>query len=213
MLAVERPDLAPGIHRLLGPIERPVPIEEAMSGAVVAVELIILAVLLELGLVLVHLLRARRAVVVAEDAEQRAGEVLRHVDRRDGSLRVELLFGHHHTASPLLDASIDILALAGINEGVPAARAGADETNLAVVTGLRAHPFHGAFGIADHLRVGDTALRTYLCGDVVRVAVAASTLALVEIRADREIPVMREPAGRLNVELAPAREMVDKHDA
>src|SRR5688572_33046805 len=109
MLAVERPDLAPGIHTLLGPIERPVPVEEAVSGAVVAVELIILAVLLQLGLVLVYLLRARRAIVVAEDAEQRAGEVLRHVDRRDGLLGIELLLAHHHAAAPLLYAGIDVL--------------------------------------------------------------------------------------------------------
>ena len=50
------------------------------------------AVLLELGLVLVHLLRARCAILVAEQAEQRAAEVLRHVDRRDGRLGIELLF-------------------------------------------------------------------------------------------------------------------------
>src|SRR6186997_100762 len=93
MLAVERPDLVPGIHALLGPIERPVPVEEAMSGAIVAVELVILAVLLQLGLVLVHLLRARRAVVVAEEAEQRTAEVLRHVDRCDGLLGIEILLG------------------------------------------------------------------------------------------------------------------------
>src|ERR1700752_2582637 len=90
MLAEERPDLVPGIHTLLGPIERPVPVEEAVSGAVVAVELIILAVLLQLGLVLVHLLRTRCAIVVAEQAEQRAGEAVRHVDRCDGLVRVDL---------------------------------------------------------------------------------------------------------------------------
>src|SRR5277367_2157161 len=100
ILAEEGPDLAPGIHALLGPIQRPVPIEEAVPGAVVAMEVVVLAVLLELGLMLVHLLRARRAVVVAEDAEQRAAQVLRHVDRRDGRLRVELLRAHHDAATP-----------------------------------------------------------------------------------------------------------------
>src|SRR3954454_15653584 len=88
MLAEEGPYLVPAIHRLLGPIQRPVPIEEAVTGTVVAVELVILAVLLQLGLVLVDLLRARRAIVVAEDAEQRAGEVLRHIDRRNGRLGI-----------------------------------------------------------------------------------------------------------------------------
>ena len=39
-----------------------------------------------LSLVLVHLLGARGAVVVAEYAEQRAAEVLRHLDWRDARL-------------------------------------------------------------------------------------------------------------------------------
>src|SRR6516164_10623633 len=84
MPAEEGEYLAPAIHCLLGPIERPVPIEEAMTGAVVAVEFIRLAVLLELGLVLVHLLGTRRAILVAEQAEQRAAEVLGQVNRRGG---------------------------------------------------------------------------------------------------------------------------------
>src|SRR6185503_12255514 len=100
VLAEERPYLAPAIHCLLGPIERPVPIEEAVARTVVAVELVRLAVLLERGLVLVHLLRARCAILVAEQAEQRATEVLRHVDRRDGRLCIELLLAHNHAAAP-----------------------------------------------------------------------------------------------------------------
>jgi hypothetical protein len=79
----------------------------------------------------------------------------------------------------LFDAGVDVLPLAGIDEGVAAARAGAAETNLAVVIGLRAYPLHGGFGIADHLGVGNAALGAHLGGDVVRVAVAASTLPLV----------------------------------
>ena len=47
MLAEEGEHLAPSIHRLLGPVEWPVPIEEAVAGTVVAVELVRLAVLLE----------------------------------------------------------------------------------------------------------------------------------------------------------------------
>src|SRR5438105_14482825 len=81
MLAEEGEHLAPAIHCRLRPVERPVPIEDAVAGTVVAVELVRLAVLLELGLVLAHLLGARRAVVVAEYAEQRAAQILRHLDR------------------------------------------------------------------------------------------------------------------------------------
>src|SRR5215204_4518639 len=135
MLAEEGEHLAPAIHCLLGPVEWPVPIENTVAGSIVAVELVDLAVLLELGLVLVHLLGARRAVVVAEYAEQRAAEVLRHVDRRDGRLGIELLLAHHHAAAPEVGAGIDVLPLAGINKGVPATRAGAENADLAVVIG------------------------------------------------------------------------------
>src|SRR5450631_1131248 len=143
MLAEEGEHLAPAIHCLLGPVEWPVPVEDTVAGTVVAVELVHLAVLLELGLVLVYLLGARRAVVVAEYAEQRAAEVLRHLDRRDGRLGIELLLAHHYAAAPEFGAGVDIAALAGIDESVPAARAGAEQANPAVVMGLRSHPLHG----------------------------------------------------------------------
>src|SRR5580693_219769 len=126
MLAEEGEHLAPAVHGLLGPIERPVPVPDAVAGAVVAIKLVRLAVLLELSFVLVHLLGARRAVVVAEDADERAAEVLRHLDRRDRRLGIELLLAHHHAAAPELGAGVDIPALAGIDEGMPAARARAE---------------------------------------------------------------------------------------
>src|SRR5579883_1992798 len=100
MLAEEREYLVPAIHGLLGPIERPVPIEEAMARAVVAMELACLAMLLELGFMLVHLLRARCAILIAEQAKQRAAEVFCQVDRRDGRLGIKLLLAHHHSAAP-----------------------------------------------------------------------------------------------------------------
>src|SRR6266404_4045714 len=106
MLAEEGEYLAPAIHRLLGPVKRPVPIEEAVAGTVVTMEFVRLSVFLELGLVLVNLFGARRAVVIAEEAEQGATEVLGHLDRCDGRLGVELLFAHHHAAAPQVDASI-----------------------------------------------------------------------------------------------------------
>jgi hypothetical protein len=119
-----------------------------VAGTIVAVELVGLAVPLELDLVLVHLFRARCAILVAEQAEQRAAEILSHVDRRNGRLGIELLLAHDHAATPQVGASIDVLPLASIDEGVPAARAGAEKTNLAVVIGLHTHPLQGAFGIA-----------------------------------------------------------------
>src|ERR1700736_6790505 len=77
MLAEEGEQLAPGIHALFGPVDRPVPIEEAVASTVVAMEFVRLAVLLEFGLVLVHLFGARCAVVIAEDADQRTRKILR----------------------------------------------------------------------------------------------------------------------------------------
>src|SRR5258708_13298828 len=109
MLAEEGEHLAPAIHCLLGSVEWPVPIEDAVASTVVAVELVHLAVLLELALVLIHLLRARRAVVVAEYAEQRAAEILRHLDRRAGRLGVELLLPHPHPPPPKLAPRPDVL--------------------------------------------------------------------------------------------------------
>src|SRR5262249_2784561 len=63
-------------------------------------------------------------------------------------------------------------------------------------------------GIADHLAVGNAAVGAHLGGDVVRVPLA---LTLIEVGADREITVMREPTRRLDIELAPAWEMMDEH--
>mgnify|MGYP003349308808 CR=1 FL=1 len=118
MLAEEGMDLVPAVHRLLDAVKRPVPVEEAVAGAVVAVKLVALAEPLEFGLVLVDLLGARCAVVVAEQAEQRTGEVLGHVDRRHRRLGVEFLLAHHDPAAPQVDAGIDILFLAGVDEGM-----------------------------------------------------------------------------------------------
>src|SRR6185295_2368774 len=210
MFCEEGEHLAPTVHRLFGPVERPVPIEDTMAGTVIAVELIGLAVLRELGLVQVHLLGTRRAVVVAEDADEGARKILRHVDGRDRCLGIELLLAHHDATAPEIGAGIDVLFLAGIEESVPAARAGAEEADLAVVVGLCAHPSHRGLGIADHLAVGNTALGAHLRGYVVGVALART---LIEVGADREIAVMREPPRRLNVEFAPPREMVDQHHA
>src|SRR5262249_31055177 len=116
MLSEESEHLAPTIHRLVGAVERSVPIEDTVAGTVVAVKLVGLAVLLELGLVLVHLLGARRAVVVAEDADERARKVLREIDRRDRRLGIELVLAHHDAATPELGAGVDVFLLAGVQE-------------------------------------------------------------------------------------------------
>jgi hypothetical protein len=68
-------DLLPAVHGLLGTVHREVVVEEGVAGPVVPVELVVLAVPLELRLVLVDLGRRRMGVVVTEQAEQRGGQV------------------------------------------------------------------------------------------------------------------------------------------
>src|SRR5215471_15748569 len=63
----EAEDLAPTVHRLLGTVERALVVEEPVAGAVVAVELVRLAVPLQLRLMLVDLLGRRVLVLVAEE--------------------------------------------------------------------------------------------------------------------------------------------------
>src|SRR5258708_474566 len=89
--AEEVEHLGPGIHRLLLPVHRPVVVPEAVAGAVVAVELVLLAMLLELGLMRVDLLRGGALVLVAEEAQKRTGQVFRVLDRRHRTLRRDLL--------------------------------------------------------------------------------------------------------------------------
>jgi hypothetical protein len=57
-----------------------------MARAVISIELVRLAVLLELGFMLIDLFWARRTVIIAGDTEQRAAEIICHVDRRNGRL-------------------------------------------------------------------------------------------------------------------------------
>ena len=75
MMVEEREDLVPPVERLLRPIGRARGVEEGMAGAVVAVELIVLAELLEHRLGPVDLVAVGIFVVVAEQAEQRTAHL------------------------------------------------------------------------------------------------------------------------------------------
>src|SRR6266581_4240293 len=100
--------------------------------------------------------------------------------------------------------------MAGKEEGLPSARAGAPDRDLAIVGRICAQPRDRAFGVADHLGIGDAALGADLGGDVVGFAFAG---AVIEVMADRQIAVMREPAGGLAVELVPAGRVMNEHNA
>ena len=98
------------------------------------------------------------------------------------------------------------LTSASSNSAAAIARSRAARSSLAV-SRVSSIP---SIGIADHLGVRNAAIGAHFCGYVIRIALART---FIEVSADREIAVMRKPTGRLNVELAPAREVVDKHHA
>src|SRR5712692_7610008 len=130
VLLAERPDLLPAVRGLLLTVRRPIVVEEAVAGPVVAMELVVLAVLLQLRLVLVDLFRRGRLVLVAEEPEDRGREVLGEVDgcRRLG--RGQLFLRHDHAPAPALDHRVEALQLAAREERLPAARARAEDADL-----------------------------------------------------------------------------------
>ena len=81
---------------------------------------------------------------------------------------------------------------------------------LPLSQGCATQPLHRAFGVADDLRIGNTALGANLGGDIVGFAVAGT---VIEVVADRRVAVMSELAGRLEVPLIPARRVMHEHDA
>src|SRR5437660_4679978 len=84
---VKSQHVLPGIRCLHRSVARPIHGEEAVAGAVVAVELVVLAESFELSFGSVDIGWRWPLVVIPEDAEQRAADVLRQVDRRHGLAR------------------------------------------------------------------------------------------------------------------------------
>src|SRR6516164_9851565 len=69
-------DLFPAIERLFGPVGVAPGIEEGVPGAIVAIEFVVLAEAFEHGLGSVHLIGRWVGVVIAENAQQRAIQLL-----------------------------------------------------------------------------------------------------------------------------------------
>src|SRR5690349_13093993 len=86
MFVEEAEDFAPAIERLLGAIGGTRGVEEGVAGAVVAVELVSFAELLEDGFGAVHLVAVRVFILVAEKPEQRTAQLGRQIDRRNRPL-------------------------------------------------------------------------------------------------------------------------------
>src|SRR6185503_6457862 len=103
----ERENFLPAVHGLFLTVRRAVVVEEPVTGAIVAVELILLAVLLELGLVCVDLFRCGRLVLVAEEPEDRAREVLRVVDGGHRLARRQLFLRLDHASAPAVDHGVE----------------------------------------------------------------------------------------------------------
>ena len=177
-----------------------------MAGSIVAMEFIVLAVLLEFFLVLVDLGRTGRAVFVAEDTEQRAGQVFGELNRRNRLFLRPIVFRLHDPAAPEVDAGVDAVGFAGVKESLPAAGATADYADFAGEIRLHLEPLHRTFGIADHLGVGNTTLGASLRSDVRGVAFSDT---LVEVVADRRVTVVGETAGCFAIPFVPAGQMVD----
>src|SRR5262245_17417651 len=103
-------------------------------------ELVLLAVLLELRLVLVDLLGRRGLVLVAEEPEEGSREVLGVIEGGHRLIGRELLLGLHDTATPAVDHRIEALQPAAGEKRLPASRARAKDADLAAHIRQRAEP-------------------------------------------------------------------------
>src|SRR5215469_18034538 len=124
-------DAVPAVHGGLGAVSGPCDIEERVPGALVGVELVRLALVLQLLLELGHLLRRRVLIVRAEQAEQRAGQVLDEVLDGPGLQRHALWRAPDHERAVAVHGRVERQADRGQHRLAPAG-AVADHADLAV---------------------------------------------------------------------------------
>src|SRR5262245_27311746 len=182
MLVEERKHLVPAVERLLRAIGGASGVEKGMAGAVIAVELIGLAQLLEHGFGAVHLVTVGIFIIVAEQAEQRTAQFCRQIDRCDRPLGIELLgIVDDDIAAPAIHRRVDAVERAGCEISVSPSGAEADHSDLAVGVGLSAQVLRRARDVAQNLLVGDAAGRAYAGADIIGTA---RTFAEIEMRRD-----------------------------
>src|ERR1044071_2393468 len=155
-LVAEGEQFFPAIHRLLLTIGGTVVIKEAMAGAVVAMELVILTVLFELCFVLIHLFRRGRLIVVAKQADHRTRKILGIINRRDRLFGRELLFRLHHAPTPAFHQAIEALQTTGRKKPVPPAGAGSKYADFSYIRSGTQQVFR-AVEIPQYLFVGNPA--------------------------------------------------------
>ncbi len=209
--AVKVEHFAPAVRGLFGAIGVARPIEERVPGAVIAVELVVLAELLEYRLGAIDLIGGRIGVVIAENAEQRTVQLFRQIDRGDRALVVEVLgIVDDHIAAPAIDRGVDPRQRAGGEVGMTATGAEADDADFAGGIGLSAQPRHGARGIAHDLRVGNAAGGADAGTKIVGRLIALTEIEMVR---NRRIAMMGEFAHHFHRPFIPARQVMDDNHA
>ncbi len=150
-------------------------------------------------------------VVVAEDADQRCGQLVGEVNGRDRPLGVEQLgVADHHVAAPAVHHRIDASHAAAREIGMAPTRAEPDHADLAGRVGLCPQIGDGAGHVAHHLGIRHATCGPHPRPDVVGIA---RTLPEIEVRRNRRIAMMGELARHLDDPLVPAGQMHDHHDA
>ena len=126
-----------------------------MPGAVITIEDVGLAVVLERLLVLVNLSWTRPHVVVAEQADERHVQVRRHIDHRHWLVGGQAVRRDDDVATPQIGHRAETLHPRGDQQRVPTARARADNRHLAITRREALDQLERGFGIGDHRCVGD----------------------------------------------------------
>ena len=205
-------DLVPAVDRLLGPVVRAIMRKERVSGAIIAVELVVLAEPLQLRFVAIDLIGRRVRVFVAKEAEQRAIDPRAQIVWRNRlALGQPRFVVDHDIAAPAIDCTLDQVGeLAGDEVSLPAARAEPDDPDLLAGMRLRAQKVDRTGDIAEHLLVGYAAAVADLLDHRLVGAVADSE---IEAGGYRGVAVMSKFAGDLAGPLIPTRHVVDHDDA
>src|SRR5271165_16037 len=211
MLVEEPKDLVPTVDRLLGAVIRAIVCKERVASPVITVELVVLAEPLQFGLGAVDLIRRRVRILVAEQAQERAIDPFRQIDRRHRlGLGQPRLVVDDDIAAPAIDRALDQMGeLAGDEIGLPPAGAEADHADLAAGMRLRAQKVDRTGDIAEHLLVRNAAALAHLADHRLVRAVADPE---IEARRHRGITMMSEFAGDLAGPFIPARHVVDHDD-
>src|SRR5574341_2244342 len=103
MFLQKREDLLPAIYGLRLAISRGVVVKESVPGAVIAMELVGLAMFLQLRFVLIDLFGGWVGIVISEDAQERTGKIPGVIERRNGEFVIQLIRRHHHPSAPAID--------------------------------------------------------------------------------------------------------------